>query len=102
MRFIKRHEARSTPDYLFEIDEWDEGLVVHFEFRNFTPTTLRRAHQEWDVFRSVVTAPLFAIGPSHEDDKWRRFITRFGFKPHSTVLCNNGAERSLYLHTVNE
>jgi len=97
---MQRYKVRETDDYTFEVDDHGSGLVVHAEIRHYSPAVLRQCEREWKLFRSIVTAPLFAIGPSTEDAKWRRFITRFGFKPHGTVLCNNGAERSVYIHTV--
>jgi hypothetical protein len=36
-----------------------------------------------------------------DDPKWRKFVTLVGFRPTGQqVLCHDGIERPLYIHTV--
>jgi hypothetical protein len=35
-----------------------------------------------------------------DDPKWHRFVTMMGWRPYSTVLCHDGIERPLYIHTI--
>lgn len=98
--FRARHDVRDTGDYLFQLEEWDEGLLVHFSARRWAPSVLRTALREWKLFRQAVPQPLFAIGPPHEDAKWRRFVSLFGFKLHSTVALDNGETRSRFISTT--
>jgi len=97
------HIVREVPDYVFEIEEWRRGdeqyLFAHFTVRHWARSVAVQMLREWRLFRSVVTAPLFAF-PKVEDDKWTRFVTLLGFRPFTTIVCTNGEVRSMYLHQV--
>lgn len=100
MPFIARHDARATDDYLLQLEEWDEGLIVHFDVKRWSPTVLKCALREWALFRRCVPQDLLAIGPPHEDAKWRRFVALFGFRFHSAVTLDDGSIRSKYISTT--
>jgi hypothetical protein len=102
MQFVQRHEVISHPEYWAEIDEYkDESgqqfLLFHIRFAEFNKQVLKRAIREWKVLRSVVQAPLFAYA-EQDDEKWRAFVSLFGFKPTDTFIdCQNGEKRRVYV-----
>jgi hypothetical protein len=103
-QFVRRHHAHITDDYRFELDEYGRAgggqlLLAHLRFFKWTPSVLKAAIREWKLLRSCVTAPLFAC-PETDDAKWVKFVTKFGFKPLATTLCNNGAQRPLFIHVI--
>lgn len=104
MVFLKRHIAHQTDYCTFGIDEYrdDAGaqmLLAHLHVHKWSSSTLRRIHRDWSLFREAVTAPLYA-SPMTDDPKWVRFVSMMGWRPFSTVLCQDGIERPLYIHTV--
>lgn len=104
MEFRKRYTAHATEDCTFEIDEYrddagEQMLLAHLRVHQWTPEALKRIRHDWRVFRSVVTAPLFA-NPMQDDPKWVKFVTLMGWRPFSKVLCRDGIERPLFIHTV--
>jgi hypothetical protein len=104
MVFLKTHLAHQTDYCTFELDEYrtDEGhqmLLAHLRVHKWSPSYLRRIAHDWVVFRQAVTVPLFA-SPMVEHPSWVRFVTKMGWRPFSTVLCHDGIERPLYIHTV--
>jgi hypothetical protein len=107
--FITKHNAITTPDYCFEIDEYrrqragtrggDQLLLAHISVARWSPSVCKRIDQQWVLFRQCVTAPLFACAEV-ADDKWERFVSRLGFKPYQLVTCENGELRRLFIHTT--
>jgi hypothetical protein len=104
MKFVKRYIAHQTDYCTFGIDEYrtNEGhqmLLAHLDVHRWSHSTLKRIRHDWSTFRGCVTAPLFA-SPLTDDPKWHRFVIMMGWRPFSTVLCHDGIERPLYIHTV--
>lgn len=101
--FVARH-THDTEDFLFELDEYrrDEGdqlLLAHIRAKRFNKEVLKQMLRQWRVLRTFVKCPIFA-SPQDDDDKWAKFVTLMGFKPFKQVLCHDGIERPLYIHTV--
>jgi hypothetical protein len=104
MVFLKRHLAHDTDYCTFELDEYrDEAgaqmLLAHLRVHKWSAATLRRIKGDWSLFRQAVTTPLYA-SPMVEHPSWVRFVTMMGWRPYSTVLCHDGIERPLYIHTI--
>lgn len=99
------HEVLLTADYEMHLDEHKRGrdtfLLLHLRFTKWTPQVFKRFIAHWQLFRHYVTAPLFALGEV-DDDKWERFVTRFGFRYLQTVKCENGETRRLFIHVLPE
>lgn len=99
--FIARHSVRFIDAYHFEIDEYrrgdDQFLLVHALINNWTPSVLKQIRREWEIFRRVMPATLFATGQV-DDKKWRKFVSMFGFQYLTTVLTECGEPRSLYVN----
>lgn len=97
---MARHPIRSTDDWWFEIDEYrrgqDQFLLVHLRVKNWKLSALKQFAREWKVFRQCVTAPLYACADV-DDDKWERFVSRFGFRFFCNIVCNNGEQRRLFV-----
>jgi hypothetical protein len=104
MDFHKRHVAHDTDYCTLELDEYRDAagaqmLLAHLDVHKWSASSLRRIKGDWTVFRQAVTTPLFAH-PLHDDPKWEKFVTLMGWRPFSTVLCHDGIERPLFIHTV--
>jgi hypothetical protein len=102
-KFVQRHDVLVRPEYWLEIDEYKRGeeqfLLAHFRFAHCSPSVFKRALKEWHLFRQCVTAPLFCIGEK-DDDLFLHFVSRVGYRFLRNVICENGIERRLFIHTV--
>jgi hypothetical protein len=100
--FVARHPVRVTDGWLFEIDEYKRGeeqfLLAHFRFHKWSLSALKQITREWKLFRQCVPAPLYACA-EEDDDKWERFVSRFGFRFLCNTVCNNGEHRRLFVST---
>jgi hypothetical protein len=99
-----RYRVCDCEAYWVDIDQYDvDGspvCFVHIRFNRFTKDILKQALIEWRVLRTVITCPLLAY-PEDDNDKWRAFVSLFGFKPTDTeIVCNNGEKRRLYISIV--
>jgi len=74
-------------------------LFIHARFMaRWSPRILKDCLKHWKLFRTVVTAPIFA-SPQVHDARWEKFITLFGFEPLvDAVPCNDGELRPLWIH----
>jgi hypothetical protein len=104
MVFLKRHLAHDTDYCTFELDEYrneagEQMLLAHLRVHKWSLSTLRRIQHDWAHFRQCIRTPLYA-SPMQDDPKWVRFVTLMGWRPYSTVLCHDGIERPLYIHTI--
>lgn len=104
MDLVNHWVAHDDADCTLEFDEYrselgEQMLLTHLRVHQWSPAALKRIRHAWKVFRSVVTTPLFA-SPMQDDPKWVRFVTLMGWRPFSQVLCHDGIERPLYIHTV--
>lgn len=101
--FVKRHDVRRTEDYWFEIDEYKDAggkqfLLAHLQFFNWTPAVFKQVIREFKVFREHIAAPLFACPPV-ADKKWRKFVHLTGWRYQQDIVCEDGVERPLFIHT---
>jgi len=102
--FVQRHPALITDDYWFELDEYkrasgEQFLLAHIRVHHWSPSVFKRILREWKVLRTCVTAPLFAV-PEVDDDRWRKFVGKLGFKFLQDTVCVNGERRPIFLHTI--
>lgn len=98
------YTAHETRDYSFELEEWrdDDGnqmLFVHLLVTFWSPSILREMFSVFAKFREAVTCPLYAL--NHEEDaRWEKFISLFGFKYLTNMLCENGESCRLFMNTL--
>lgn len=102
-KFVQRHDVITRPEYWLEVDEYKRGadqfLLAHFRVARWSPSVFKQALNDWQVFRQCVRAPLFCIG-ERDDELFHHFVTRAGYRPLQNVICENGIERRLFIHTV--
>lgn len=81
-----RHTILARPEYNCVLDEFrrgdDQSLVIHawVDRKKFTRQLMQQFVNEWRLFRSVVSAPIFAIEEAPNDKHWRAFVSHFGFR----------------------
>lgn len=89
-------------EYYFALEEYRRGddrmVFIHLCVHVWTPSVYKEVLRNWKMFRECVTCPLFAVAGVEDVAKWERFVTRLGFKFVSNVICENGAERRLFIH----
>jgi hypothetical protein len=102
-KLVARHDALTTEDYRFEIDEYrrddDQLLLAHLRVFRWSPSVLKSLLKNWSLLRQCVKAPLFASAEV-DDDKWTRFVSLLGFEPFETITVENGEQRRLFIHTT--
>lgn len=105
MEFVERYVAHEDEDCELLLDEYRDAsgqqmLLAHLKVHRWSLGALKRIARNWSVFRQHITAPIYAT-PMVDDEKWRRFVTRMGWQSTGQqVLCHDGIERPLYIHTV--
>jgi hypothetical protein len=102
-KLVARHRLYTTDNFWFEVDEYSRGgdqiLIAHVRIVLWSPSVRKECHEVWDAFRKCVTAPIFTLGIV-DDKKFERFVRSFGYQPHDTVMCVNGEQRRLFIHTI--
>lgn len=96
---VVRHQ---TPDYDFVIDyipihDGNRWYQAHVDVFKWTPRVMREMQAVWPSLRRQVDAPLFAWN-EHEDAKWEKFISRFGFRYFKNFIGPDGKEHKFFLH----
>lgn len=98
---VAHHPAIDDPDFTLSLEEYRNGahqmMFIDLGVRRWSPGMLRRFADGWKIFRKHITCPLFAF-PDVDDGKWEKFVTRFGFKPLSTIQCTDGSFRRIFWH----
>lgn len=91
-----------TPDYYFAVEEFrrgaDQMLFVHLTVHNWKVSVFKQIIQQFRAFREFVVCPLYAVAGVEDIEKWEAFVTYLGFKFLTNVICENGAERRLFIH----
>lgn len=109
--FHARHTVADNEYYRVVLDElrrpstqpsgFDQLLVAHIVFHNFSKQALQRLLDEWAVFRSVIAAPLFAYCQDGDEnpEKWARFMRLLDFKevPDATLPASDGSSRRVFV-----
>lgn len=90
------------PEYHLELEhtplsDGHVAFTVHFETYTWSPRVLRLMLADWASIRPQIDAPIFAANVD-EDEKWVKFISRFGFQYFKQVIGTDGSERGLYVN----
>lgn len=100
------HALIDKDTYYFAVEEFRCGersmLFLHLMVHHWTPTVFKEILRNWKLFRECVTCPVFAVGGVEDTEKWERFVKRLGFQFHMDIVCENGAHRRLFIHSVNK
>lgn len=99
--FAARHRLHTCDDFIFEVDQFTRGidqfLIAHLRAFRWSASVFKQMLSLWPAHRIMLRGPVFALG-EHDDHKWRRFVSHFGFTPHLPVVCENGQPRLLYIN----
>lgn len=107
----QRYTLADNEQYRCTLDEFrrpseapsgfDQFLLIHLSFYEFSKAALARALHEWSVFRSACHAPLFAYCDDGDEDpdKWERFVRLLGFQhvPDTNVPDQDGRSRRVFV-----
>jgi hypothetical protein len=97
----QRFVVWDEPEYTAEMHIEDlDGELMHFfhlDVFYFSPRILRQMVKQWIVFREHVPVVLFCMG-DEDDDKWKRFISHFGFQYLRDVPCTDGKTRRIFIN----
>ena len=89
-------------EYHFAVEEFqragDRMVFLHLTIHQWTPAVYKEILRNWKLFRECVTCPLYAVGGAKDPATWERFVSRLGFKFLSNAVCENNAERRLFIH----
>jgi hypothetical protein len=105
------HTISETDQFRATMDEFrrpadsptgfDQFLLVHLKFHEFTKSALAQFLHGWSLFRSATDAPLFAFCDDGDSDhsKWERFVGLLGFKhvPDTVVPDQDGRSRRVFV-----
>ncbi len=93
-------------DYFCLVEEFKRGeeqmVFCHMLVFNWTPSVYKDFVRKWRLFRKHVTCPLYAVAGPTDVERWEKFVTRLGFTFVMPVVCENGAERRLFVHIQNQ
>jgi hypothetical protein len=82
---VNRWALLDHPSHLWELEELRNGeaqmIFIHLNVRIWSKSVLRRLLAEFATLRSLIDVPIFATGPESQDEKFKRFVSLFGFKP---------------------
>lgn len=104
--FVTRHDALDTEDFQFDLDEYrrasgEQFLLAHILVKRWSPSVCKRIREQWRVFRQCVSLPIFAT-PKVDDASWRKFVGMLGFEYLQDTICNNGAQRPIFIHVIKD
>ena len=90
------------PEYTAYYNEYifDTGEVMtlfHLDVFYFSASILRQMLRQWEVFREHNPVVLFCHGEV-DDEKFAKFVSKFGFKPLKVVPCSDGVNRRLFVN----
>jgi predicted solute-binding protein len=90
------------PEYIASYHEEDlgEGRImtfVHLDVYYMSASILRQLKKQWDLWRHYVSTVLFCMG-EEDDEKFERFVSKFGFKYLRDVPCTDNKTRRLYVN----
>lgn len=102
---VSEQKLIDCPEYLFELEEYRCGekqmVFVHLHVWKWSKGLLKRLQDVFAKFRECVPGPIFTAG-THDDDKFLRFVSLFGWKPFTTIPCTDGKTRRLFIHIKNQ
>lgn len=91
------------PEYIASYHTLDlgEGRVMtfaHLDVFYFDKSILRKLLAQWKLFREHVNCVLYCIG-DEDNDKFRKFVSHFGFTPIGILPFACGETRTIFVTT---
>lgn len=71
--------------------------LVHCTVFNWSKTVLRELRIVWPAFRAQFDGPVFCCSPN-DDEKFVKFVTKFGFRFFDTFIGPDNQEHKMFLH----
>ena len=95
------------PEYQFRIEEFRDGedhqmVFLHLNVSSWTPTVAKEIIRNWKLFRQCVPCHVYGVCGEGDTAKWERFVSALGFQPLMNIVCENGQERRLFVHSINK
>ena len=83
---VNRWTLIDRPENVWELEELRntgeaQMIFIHLNVRIWSKSVLKRLLAEFATLRSLIDVPIFATGPESQDEKFKRFVSLFGFKP---------------------
>jgi hypothetical protein len=100
---VTREVIVDTTDYIGSIhqEEFEDGtkmVFVHMDIFYWAPSVLKHMIKTWPIFREgLKDIPLFCMADD-DNEKWERYISRFGFQYLSDIPCSDGKIRRLFVN----
>jgi hypothetical protein len=101
-RLVDTQTVLDAPEFFADIDIWRNGdaemVFIHLNVRQWNKQALTKMMKAWREFREYVTCPLYAVAGDDYGEKWKGFVSLFGFKPLIDCVCANGQQRCIYIN----
>jgi len=102
---LPTYTIHSEPDFdvSITIQEPETGAFmpfVHLDVYYWAPSTLRKLIALHKTLRPTLSNILYCHG-TVDDEKFDRFVTRFGWQVLSSAPCTDGKTRRIYVHYKN-
>ena len=80
-----------------DIGDEERFPLVHCTFHRWSPSIMKDFMAAWPGFRSEIKSPVFCCSPN-DDEKFVKFVTRFGFRFFSNFIGPDDQEHKMFLH----
>lgn len=90
------------PEYTvsYHIEETNEGqqmTFVHLDVFYISPSIMREMLRLWPVIQKHMNCVTFCLGEV-DDEKFDKFVSRFGWRYLRPIPCTDGRTRRLYIN----
>ena len=86
--------------YTISLEEDCGKLFLHCQVNRWTPSVARAFNSDVSDVIAAQGCPVYAMTTApHGGDwtKWRKFVTRHGFRFHTTVTIADGTRHAIYM-----
>lgn len=97
-----RFVVLDEPEYTFSYSVRDLGedrymTMIHIDVYYLSPSVMRDMIAKWRIFRTIHPNIVFAQGDK-DDEKFERFVKKFGFSYLGDCPCTDGQNRRLFIN----
>lgn len=83
------------PDYVFAIEQYQDGQFMHCEVYNWNKTVFKELKKDWNIFTELHGGPLYCA-KEQDTPGYLKFIKALGFKPYIIVQGVSGNDIHIY------